>query len=362
MKTVRLARERGVAIIMMITILLLAVATYIVSQTPNSLSSRRAKENSQILGEVMQALQGYALTRPIPGGLPCPDTTGDGLENPVGLACASQLGLVPFRTLGLDAVTDATGAYLWYAVALQYVSNAATLKNSSLQSTMTLDGNTVGAVVIAPGPPVDSQGRTLLLVTDFLEGMNADADLDDYSSATDDSHNDQVLALTPTSLWTLVESRAVSSAVELLDNYRQICGEYPWAAAFGGPFTSIAAEQEGSVPVCTALPYDWGSVCPGGVAPVPSSWLSLHWAKQMFYRMCTFADGNCVTVSNSVSSPAAGVIVAPGVPLSGQTRPSVILGNYYEDENANGSNVDFKWLKPMDHSATFNDTTAPLLP
>ncbi len=355
-------KSRGVAIIIMMTILVLALTTYIVSMSPNLLKTKRVRNNAAVLDLTLQALTGYALVQTAPGSLPCPDTTGDGLANPVGVSCSSQLGLLPTRTLGLDALTDATGAVLWYAVSLEYLGNAATTKNSSLASTLTLDGDPVAAVIIAPGEAINSQARNLISASDFLEGVNADANLSDYVTVIDDTQNDQLLSLETATLWSLVELRATEEASALLENYRSSCGEYPWAAAFGGPYTSVASQQSGSVPFTSALPWDWNTVCPFGTAPVPSAWLSIHWASELQYRMCTFAEGNCVTVLNSSASPAAGAVIAPGPSLTGQIRPGLTLGDYFEDENSNGSSVDFKYLRTIEHTATFNDTTTPLTP
>jgi len=85
----------------------------------------RRKENQKVLEEAREALIGYAAAN---GYLPCPDITGDGLEdrNPVGPACGDSasnnmaypngggFGYLPWATLGIKADLDPWGAGHFY--------------------------------------------------------------------------------------------------------------------------------------------------------------------------------------------------------------------------------------------------------
>lgn len=354
-------QNQGVAILIFLTIIVLGVITLLVTQlSPNSLKVKRHASTSLVLDAAVQALVGYSLRQAVPGELPCPDSTGDGLPNVSGAGCVDQLGLVPFRALELDNLTDATGATLWYAVSLDLLSNAATLKNSSLGSTLTLDGLPVAAVVIAPGGAINGQNRVLLNVADFLEGVNADANRDDFVSTINAVQNDQMLAVRRETLWPMVETLASSRAANLLSNYRANCGEYPWAAAFGGAPDSVDTLQAGALPLGSALPFNWSAACGASVAPAVDDWLATHWQDQFFYRMCTVFEGDCVTIANSTSSPAAAVVIAPGISMGAQARPSAVIGDYFEDENSDVNDADFKFLTFFDRPVGFNDTLTTL--
>ncbi len=63
------------------------------------------------LGEIREALIGYAASRAGKPYLPCPDTDGDGAENRPGTACANAEGDVPWVTLGLGRSDPWSRAY-----------------------------------------------------------------------------------------------------------------------------------------------------------------------------------------------------------------------------------------------------------
>lgn len=287
-----------------------------------------------------------------------PDTNGNGFSNTQGNGCVDALGLLPVRQLGLDDLSDSSGAALWYAVSQETLANALTIKNSSLASSLTLDTFPVSAIVIAPGQAINGQNRAALNVQDFLEGVNADANRTDYTSGVSATQNDQLLAVTQETLWGLVQDRANAAAANLLNTYLASCGEYPWAATYGGSADSVLNQQSGLLPLGTALPFDWGSVCGGSTAPAVNSWLATHWQDQLLYRMCTSADGNCVNVINGAA--AAGVIVAPGIPLAAQARPSANPSDYFELENNDGDDTEFRHERRFDHDSNFNDTVTNL--
>lgn len=353
--------NRGAAILIFVTIVLLAATTLLVAElSVNDRQSLRTSDTADALGAARQALVGYALNQTIPGTLPCPDATGDGLQNAAGANCQQQLGLLPTRTLNLPQLTDGTGANLWYAVSLNYVGLAAASKNSSIATTVVLDNRSVAAVVIAPGAPINAQGRRQLVVSDFLEGVNADANLDDYQSAVSDIQNDRVLGLDAGQYWPIIEKRVLAEASLLLNRYRIACNEYPWAANFGGPYSSVASQPNGALPLNSALPNEWGSACATGSAPTPATFLVNHWRDQLYYAMCTSAAGNCLTVLGSADSPVAAILIAPGTALPTQTRPNSNSAAYFEGENNSLPQNQYRQRTSINHSSTYNDTTTGL--
>ncbi len=348
---------------MFLTIVTLAMTTLLVFETSvNGQRVDRVLVSAQVLSRAHEALNGYAITHGTPGTLPCPDTDGDGIENPAAGSCASQLGLLPYKTIGLPETDDSSGAMLWYAVELNYVNNAASARNSSTASSLSVDGDPTAFVVIAPGPPLDVQERKTLVVSDFLEGINADANLASYSRSQTPVQNDQVSSQGKGLYWSLIERRVLAETRLLLNDYRTACGEYPWAAPFGGPYISTVALQAGGIPLATALPFDWGSICLAGTAPTPPGWLALNWQDQLFYSMCTTTQGNCVTISGSPDSPATGALLAPGMILAGQARPGALMQQYFEASNRTLPYTAFEFATPLNHTATYNDVTRALTP
>lgn len=355
------ARSSGAAIIIFITLVLLAFTTILVTQVSvNQKKSGRMQNSSKALDLSQSAILGYALSQPIPGTLPCPDTTGDGSENTILGGCASQLGLLPYFTLGLDNLSDSSGADLWYAVETSYTVNAPGQRNSSTPSGMTLNGQAVSHVIIAPGIALGGQNRIPLIQTNFLEGTNADGNLSTYDNITSNTQNDVVLGSPLSSFWALIEQRVLAEASLLTTTYRAVCNQYPWSANFGGPYTSVVTQQTGSLPLTAALPFNWGTPCALGIAPIPAGWLTTHWSDQLFYRMCTNPEGNCLTVIDSASSPAPAIILAPGSRLSGQTRPTAVASDYFEAENVSLPDDEYRVVNPIDHSGGYNDLSNPL--
>ncbi len=359
--TPQFREQRGATILIFIAIVLLGVTTLLVTElSVNQRLQQRTDVTLETLNLAKQALIGYGMEHNTPGTLPCPDTTGDGQENPQGANCQSQLGLVPHRTLNLPELLDGTGARIWYAVDLNYTNNAAATKNSSINTNLTLDGVDAAAILIGPGPATGDQARRLLNQTDYLEGQNADGNLTSYESTQTESQNDQVIALYTNSYWTLIETRVLSTAATLVTNYRTVCGEYPWAASFGGPFTSTINTQLGALPLNSALPNEWGSACGLGTAPTPPAWLQ-GWADQVQYRMCTGAEGTCISFLGEVSVGSA-ALVTPGVPLAVQARPDNNLSDYFELENDSLPDNQFRIRPLRNHDSTYNDSTRALNP
>lgn len=87
--------------------------------------NQQAKNNTLALNTAIDALLGYASSRP--GGvefLPCPDNNGDGLEEArIVNVCPFQEGWLPFVTLGLNTA-DAWGNRIRYRVDANFSNGA----------------------------------------------------------------------------------------------------------------------------------------------------------------------------------------------------------------------------------------------
>ena len=175
-----------------LVVLLLAVTAAAAAATTLAhlaTGAQREAATERALARAREALLAHAADRPInalvgPGYLPCPDLDGDGWAE---ATCGSldgdrgageRLGLLPWKTLGLERLRDGHGAPLWYAVATKYkgllncAASAACIDMSpaAARGTITVrdaDGRVThdgtladrdrpgaAAVVIAPGPPL----------------------------------------------------------------------------------------------------------------------------------------------------------------------------------------------------------------
>ena len=118
-------------VLVIITILIGGLAMPLSAQ----IQARRVAETKKTLDEARDALLGYAMmtaTNPLGAPqdfryFPCPDVTGDGIEDRSGAACSSSVnfisyGWLPWVTLG-TASQDAWGNRLRYAIVSQYANS-----------------------------------------------------------------------------------------------------------------------------------------------------------------------------------------------------------------------------------------------
>jgi len=144
------------AIILVIVGSLLVVVIGIV---PHYLRSLSLQENKVLLAKADRSVQGFAISH---ARLPCPDTTGDGVEN-----CVSVVGTLPWKTLGLPAPTkDANFLKLRYAA----------YHNAVATANLTILNNTY-----APAVPNGAAAPNHLNGLDFCQGL-ANAGLAAFSA------------------------------------------------------------------------------------------------------------------------------------------------------------------------------------
>jgi prepilin-type N-terminal cleavage/methylation domain-containing protein len=113
------------------------------------------RETRASLQQIKDALQGYALSHTATDGsgrpyLPCPDTSGDGVEEPrVAGVCPSQEGRVPWSTLGTPR-TDAWNNRFRYRVHPNF-SNSTTGFSLTTTGTLRVCTDTACAPTLATG-------------------------------------------------------------------------------------------------------------------------------------------------------------------------------------------------------------------
>src|SRR5262245_5265019 len=205
------SREAGIAAALLLVILVMGSLYVLVSginAAPMQLEQKRDDLTAAALKQAKEALIAWSATHAIgPGHLLCPDADNDGQADTVACGLAStRVGRLPWRTLGLPDLRDASGERLWYAVSRCFLERSpdsfcgSYAVNSDTQGQLRVSGavqaNGVVAIIFAPGPAIartagGQQVRSAANVNDvthYLEGENANAPaapFEDMMTSTD---------------------------------------------------------------------------------------------------------------------------------------------------------------------------------
>jgi hypothetical protein len=276
----------------------------------------RDRSSIDVLAQAKGALIDAAVSdNARPGQLPCPDVNDDG-EATSGVdfvaatgQCMNLIGRLPWKTLGLPDLRDDSGERVWYVVSADFRADNAAVPAVPLNSdtafrvgnqSLTLNGLTPGsnlaAIVIAPGAVLRrSDGHSQVRACgaacnpiDFLDIVaaedNADANRIFASASRSDTFNDRLMPVFSDDIMRLVERRAAREFAMHLRNHYDAWdtttdvggvnkGFYPYAAAYGDPYTAQAGTDgttAGLLPVSTA-PLTWSNAslgCAGNGTPM----------------------------------------------------------------------------------------------
>jgi len=369
MSGVRALQRQGAALLGLVAILALAIsALFIAGLERNHSLARERERNGQILQLARQALIGHVAhlaslpTELNPGRLPCPEAAGFFGTTSEGVAAASckqpALGRLPWRTLGLEKLRDATGEPLWYAVspgwALPNVTASLTI-NSDSHGKLAVDGRAEAAIalIFAPGRPLqvaassqcaarDQQRRAKDIAgnpvspdaRDFLECENATLPADGSFTTVGPpgSFNDQVVQVSVADLVPALEAAiAVRVAREIVPGLKTLYAGaewglapdnlvYPYAARFAADKLDpdagrgSAGTLQGLLPLTRAQGCDpatelrcdpgfvaWSASPPPTHAAQPGSSAVLYGAEFTPSSRCTFtpADVQCVLYTSA---------------------------------------------------------------
>lgn len=267
-------KQHGIALLIMVTVLALGVSWFAVTRlaaSANFTAAVRAR-NAEILGQAKTALIGYAAQRAArsgennPGRLPCPEAPGNAGGPNEGVAAGNctlpALGRLPWRTLGLNKLVDASAEPLWYVVSAGWAlvpPGTATLTiNSNTLGQLTVDGEPNGAValIVAPGPAFSVQAaagcaarvqsRSALPpdFRDYLECDNATspADANFVTAGPPGSFNDQVLRVTAADLLPAIEA-AIAHRIEreIVPQLKSVYASAAWGLSATNPLFAYAA-------------------------------------------------------------------------------------------------------------------------
>jgi hypothetical protein len=352
---------------------------------PASLALESEKATSAALAQAREALIGYAASDDNrPGSLPCPDTDNNGsAQLYAGSYCPSEIGRLPWRTLGLPDLRDGGGERLWYAVSRDFSRNPAsapplnTDTPGQLAVTGTAPASSVVAVVFAPGPVLGTQARATAgqnLAQNYLEGGNEIAGATTFVTASAGAtFNDRLLPLTRDALFPVVEMRVARETRAVLRAFFSAKNYFPFANAYGdGTYRCTTNQYSGRIPryftddcKIVATEPDWSGVS------WPAWFFSNNWHEIVFYAVasrcasptapgCT-AAGSLMTVTGmpAPNNDLQALVIMPGRALGTQVRPCATVNDCLEDaENTNG---DFVYAK-AGISATANDRPVTVSP
>jgi hypothetical protein len=197
------SRQGGIAVLIVVTAMAALVAAVFVFGVFAGRGARTEEHGA--LSQAKQALIGYAVTYAdahpyaAPGYFPCPDQgTPEGTAAPsCGTKDVSNLGKLPWKSLGTPALTDSDGECLWYAVSGSYKNNPKTdllnwdtpgqFEVLGTGGTVKLAGATpesrAVAVIFSPGASI-GQDRTPAPGTDRCRGNYTAANYLDTDTTT----------------------------------------------------------------------------------------------------------------------------------------------------------------------------------
>jgi hypothetical protein len=334
--------------------------------TPASLSIEKEKSTNAALALARDALIGRAATDDNrPGSLPCPDFD-DGTVNPINVAndgiadllagadCPSYIGRLPWKTLGLPDLRDASGERLWYMLSTRFrdAKEAEPINTDTKGNVTVYSGNATtvmtseaAAVIFAPGEILSTQNRgdaaNQKNPSNYLEsasGINNASAAGPYIAAPATSaFNDRLLVITAASLMMPAEQRVAREMLTLLQSYRDLsaCACYPWAANNFND-DSITDRTRGGVPIDNALPEVWGA---GTIPSVPSWFEKNKWGKVFYYAVAPSQTATPTPGTLTVDGVSKNVVLITTGPASA-SRPSSTLSDYVDDaENNNNDDI-----------------------
>lgn len=391
-------KQKGGALIIFVLVLVLAFTTLLVSQLDGSgVKIERDKKTALALARAKQALIGWSISKGIvgsdrPGELPCPDTDapgtlGYGIEE--GSCAVGKVGRLPWKTLGIEELTDGYGESLWYSIDGAFrkrfglVASTNQPINSDTRATTQIyaaDGLTLitgagleaAAVIFAPGQLLNGQSRSLTNImvcpatgTSLIENRCASNYLDLQNGRNNaintgpfirgsksDTFNDQLIYISAFELMKMAEKRVGRELKTILQNYYTSHGAYPYPAKYSDANcrdegnTGYFTDCQSDVNVCRgrfpdkALPVDWG-----GASLLPG-WFSFNlWGQTIYYSvgtnvLATVALG-CSPQLTVDTTNQNGIFILTGSPFGAVVRDnpseSLNLSIYLEDvENQDG--------------------------
>ena len=289
-------RQRGSTLLVLLTMVTLAGSAMLLHNLNSVVENRleRDQRTAEALAEAKETLIGWTVSHPSnPGMMLWPDRHGDGdydgttdCANSPTFNDAWLLGKIPWlgaagicvtehAGLGINLV-DGDGEQLWMAVSRNLIREYNPKRNPVINPALLTSAahpwltvrdssggvvsNRVAFVILSPGPALDGQDRSSAaspanyldsVTVDATSYDNSDADYDFISfpnsaltADTTDSFNDRLVYITIDELMTQIERRAMGEVADVLQEYRNDHGVYPWMGSFADPTqTSLAVRH-----------------------------------------------------------------------------------------------------------------------
>lgn len=312
-------RQQGAVLLILAAIIVIGVSWMMITALNAAQRTTSSREhNTRVLAEAKAALIAWMAANALdnsddnPGRLPCPqawgDVGGDNEGRAASTCTATAAGWLPWRTLGVPKPYDAHGSQIWYVVSPGWhLPNSGTKLtiNSNTPGQLSLNGQSVVALLIAPGPPLNiapNANQTAAGCTartqsrsqnppaftpnplDYLDCQNGTTADNVFTTSVVDNgsnavFNDQVLALTAADIMPALEA-AIARRIELRiapvlktvyststwgTNVSAANPLLPFAAPFGDPTTSNYQGAAGTF--AGLLPFNQTQGCDSGTDP-----------------------------------------------------------------------------------------------
>ncbi|HLB13856.1 MAG TPA: hypothetical protein VJM14_02920 [Burkholderiales bacterium] len=278
MRTRRTAQAGVVAVLLLVILVMGSLYALLsgVNTATAELQQKRDDVTTVALKQAKEALIAYAATRPArPGALPCPDLNNNGIAGGAGFygnnneaipggihggfTCPDtgrQIGRLPWVTLGLPDLRDASAERLWYVISPNFRNDGSQVVNSDTLGLLAVAGVTpaagVVAIIFAPGQTLAGAGQNrsgagVNDVVQYLEGANSDLDAGGNFVAAQRCEqaapacplgpfNDQFVTVTHQELFDAVENvvarRLETEIVPRIQEYVAAWGIHPFAAPY----------------------------------------------------------------------------------------------------------------------------------
>ena len=264
-----IAKQKGVALIMLTAIVSLVILIFIVKNLDGKqFEALKKDKTAKALFEAKNALLGWTILRgasgapstATPGQLPCPEDLtliGTPNEGNAMTSCSSTLpvvGRLPWRSLGLGDLRDGNGDKLWYAISTGFRDAPI---NTNTIGQLNIDGNLNATVAIIFSPGVISTGQNRPIPTstsppaiaDYLDLSNNNGDASFTTTGSTATFNDVLITIKHTEFFQMVEKRILKEVRG--DNTQGLVRFYATQGANNYPFADT--NNDGIVNLGTLL-------------------------------------------------------------------------------------------------------------
>lgn len=377
----RIGRERGLAMLALVTLLALVSSYFIASaltRTTTDVQNVRESSNLQTLNAAKAALISWVAQDTFtkayngssgsfqPGSLPCPDTNDDGYAEGTCSSAASRIGRFPWRTVNAPDLRDSSGERLWYALSDSFrAASGTTVINPDTSGALSVTGafssSTVPAIIFAPGPAFSTQSRDVAgwnTASNYLEGWTAATSNYSYLAASAKSRltisgnstlvtpneedcsdttretyclryndtlvlvsNEDIFKVAESTVPTMLQQLVTTGALNLtgyFEYYRSKWGRYPFPAQFTNPSSSTFKGTVGQA---------------NGLLPVTTDSTFVTWRTS---PTPTWTDTNLTTGDISTQDCTASTSTLISCDLTWSSRPTIQI-----DLNLNGAGQAF---------------------